>query len=135
MSDGEEEMVAARLGDDYYQGAYFVTKEDDSSGDFDYLIPRSQMEHWEAAKAAYEAMQSEIEQVMEEQCERIRALNAQRPETPLASFIKSVYANHLVAQLRVPPTLRGPNYKEDEDDTPWLVTDAKIDRWEEEQGL
>jgi hypothetical protein len=68
-----EEMVSVGLGDDFYLGAYFTT-----SGVTDYEVPRSTLERWEAAKAAFEAMQGEIERVMQEQRDRVLALALER---------------------------------------------------------
>lgn len=68
------ETVKVALGDDYYKGAYFRTVD----GDLDYEIPKSQLERWEDAEAAYGAMQDEIEQVMREQADRARALYQER---------------------------------------------------------
>lgn len=129
MSDSEEEMVAVNLGDDYYKGAYFSTYEGYSK---DCLVPRSQLERWEAAKAAYESMQSEVEQVMDEQRERVRALRAERPKSHLSSFIQDTYGPVIEGELR--KTLL-PRWVPNEDGVPWLVTDSKIDRDEEERGL
>lgn len=111
MTDGEKEMVAVNLGDDYYQGACFSTQDGVPK---DYLVPRSQLERWEAAKAAYESMQSEIEQVMDEQRERVRALNAERPKSQISGFIQDIYGPLVQRALEVPLLLRGPNYKESE---------------------
>lgn len=69
-----EETVNVALGDDYYQGAYFRTVD----GPLDYEVPKSQLERWEAAEAAYGAMQDEIERVMREQADRVRALYQER---------------------------------------------------------
>jgi hypothetical protein len=96
-------MVACSLGDDYYQGAYFITQDMDSSCRGDYLVPRSQLERWEAARAAYEDMQSEIEQVMNEQRERIRAISAQRPKSPMAQAVEQVYVQRMDFALRMRP--------------------------------
>lgn len=93
-----EETVRVDLGDDYYQGAYFVTE----GGHLDYEIPCSQLERWEAAKAAYENMQGEIEQVMKEQRDSARALLRARREAsgdPTA-FLRKLYEPSITAMLR-----------------------------------
>lgn len=102
MSD-EEEMVAVDLGEDYYLGAYFTTDHPR-----DYLIPRSQLERWEAAQAAYEDMQSEIEQVMNAQRERARALRTERwgTKSPMARFLEGVYEQPVIDALQAPATFR-----------------------------
>lgn len=96
MTDSEEEMVAVNLGDDYYQGAYFSAHDELPK---DYLVPRSQLERWEAAGAAYESIQSEIAQVMDEQRERVRALRAERPKSQFASFVEQIYEPTVRAAL------------------------------------
>lgn len=133
MSD-EEEMVACSLGDDYYKGEYFITQDMDSSCQGDYLVPRSQVERWEQAMADYGQMQTEIDQVMSEQRERVMALRRERrgPKSPMAEFIERVYSQRVIDALQAPATFRR---AADEGDVPWLVTDAKIDRDEEERGL
>lgn len=134
MSD-DEEMVAVCLDNDYYLGAGFVANEAPSAVyPQDYLVPRSQLERWKAAKAAYEDMQSEIDQVMDEQRERVMALRRERqgPKGPMAQLIELAYGQRITDALQAPATFRRMAV---EDDTPWLATDAKIDRWEEEQGL
>lgn len=108
MSDSEEEMVAVGLGDDYYQGAFFGTVETGSSLPMDYLVPRSQLERWEAAKAAYEDMQSEIDTAMDEQRERVMALRRERrgPKSPMQDFIERVYGQRIIDALQAPATFR-----------------------------
>jgi hypothetical protein len=69
-----EETVKVGLGDDYYHGAYFRTVD----ADLDYEVPKSQLERWEAAQAAYGAMQDEIGQVMTEQRSQALALMLER---------------------------------------------------------
>lgn len=104
MSD--EAMIAAILsGSDYESPASFST---DPSYDLDYLIPRSRLERWEAAQAAYEAMQHEIDQVMEEQRERVSALRAERrgPKTPMEDFIETAYSKLMTFALQQRPLLR-----------------------------
>lgn len=125
MSD-DEEMVSISLGDDYYQGPFF------STGHGDYLVPRSRLERWEAAKAAYEEMQEDILCAMDEQRERMREINAQRPKTQTARFLEGLYGPLIQRALENAPLLRKALA---EGDQPWLVTDAKIDREEEERGL
>lgn len=106
----EEELVPVDLGNDYYLGDYFST----DAPRKDYLVPRITLERWEAAKAAYEAMQAEIDKVMGEQRERIREINSHRPKSPMASLIEEIYAKRMTFALQVPPLLRGPTYKEPE---------------------
>lgn len=131
MSD-EEEMVAVRLsGGGYEEDAFF--SEDPMYAPLDYLVPRSQVERWKAACAAYEAMQYEIGQAMDEQRERVRALVAERPKSQLGSWVEKLYQPAMEAALQMQPLRR--REARDEDDTPWLVTGSKIERWEEEQGL
>lgn len=108
MSD--EELVPVNLGNDYERGEFFTTE----WGPKDHLVPRSQLERWEAVQAAHEAMQAEIESVMDEQRERINALYASRPKSVISSFIEDVYSKRLTFALNVPLLLRGPNYKEPE---------------------
>lgn len=102
----EEEIVRVSLGDDYYQGAYFNT---DSGYPRDYEVPKSQLERWEAAKAAYEAMQGEIEQVMQEQRERALALMLERrkgqPST-VPPAIQAAYESAIAQMLSQSPLLR-----------------------------
>lgn len=95
MSD-EEEMVAVDLDDDYYTGPY-VSSHDGYPKD--YLVTRSQLERWQAAEAAWEAAQSEIEQTMREQRERVRALRAQRPKSQVFQWAQNIYGPLLQAQL------------------------------------
>lgn len=127
----EEELVQVNLGNDYECGESFTTV----WGPKDYLVPRSQLERWEAVQTAYEAMQAEIRQVMDEQRERIRALYAGRPKSPLQRWVEQAYAKQMNFALNASPLLRGANHQESEDDTPLLVADSKIDREEEERGL
>lgn len=126
-----EELVAVNLGDDYERGEFFTT----DWGPKDHLVPRSQLERWEAVQTAYEAVQAEIRQVMDEQRERVRALYAGRPKSPMAKFLEQAYAKQVTFALNASPLLRGANHQGSEDDTPRLVTDPKIDREEEERGL
>lgn len=93
-----EEMVNVSLGDDYYQGTYFATE----GACLDYEIPRSQLERWEAAKAAYESIQGEIEEVMEQQHERARALTRERREASgvTTTFLRTLYEPSISAMLR-----------------------------------
>lgn len=108
-----EEMVKVGLGDDYYQGAYFST----SGALLDYEVPRSTLERWEAAQAAYSAMQDEIGRVMDEQAERARALRKERNPEPslLERMIKDSYVPVITQALRqqlfISESLRGPNYR------------------------
>lgn len=113
MSD-DEERVAVSLGDDYYTGAYFLTRDVDSSVAADYLVPRSQLERWEAAKAAYEEMQSEVDKVMREQRERIRAINAKRPKSQVSRFVQDIYEPLIRQALERPVRLDGLVPKEGE---------------------
>lgn len=107
MSD--EELVPVSLDDDYYyQGPGYMT------GRGDYLVPRSRLERWEAAQAAYDEMQQDILRVMDEQRERVRALRAERPKSPMAEFIEQAYAKQMDFALNVPPLLRGLNHQEPE---------------------
>lgn len=134
MSDSEEEMVAVYLGaSDYETNAYFST---DPTYERDYLVPRSQFERWEAAKAAWIAVEREIERVMDEQRERVRALNAQRPKSQLGSWVEKIYGPVLQQQLEnsafADKVLR---QEGQEDEVPFLVAGSKIDREEEERGL
>jgi hypothetical protein len=95
-------MVPVSLGDDYYTGAYF------STGNLpeDYEVPKSQLERWEAAKTAYEAMQAEIGQVMDEQRERAREAHRARPVGPMGDFLERAYSARIEAALRTPPMFR-----------------------------
>jgi hypothetical protein len=100
-----EEIVKVALGDDYYQGAYFRTVD----GSLDYEVPRSTLERWEAAQAAYEAMQDEIGRVMQEQSERIRALSLERRKgqpTTVPSAIQEAYGEAIMQTLQQAPLLR-----------------------------
>lgn len=99
----EEEKVRVSLGDDYYGGPYFNT---DLSLPMDYEIPKSQLERWEAAMAAYCTMQNEIEQVMEQQRERVLEARRARPESPLDNFLKRTYASRIKAAVEAPPLFR-----------------------------
>jgi len=99
MSD--EEMVRVALGDDYYTGAFFNTT---ASGDLkDYVVPRSQLERWKAARVAYEAMQAEVETVMREQVERYRA---RHPKTVIGSILEELYKPAIISALQAPATFR-----------------------------
>lgn len=124
-----EELVPVSLDDDYYQGPGYTT------GRGDYLVPRSRLERWEAAQAAYGEMQQDILRVMDEQRERVREISAQRPKTQTALFLERLYGPVLQATLESNTYLSKAAQKEPEDDTPLLVTDSKIDREEEERGL
>lgn len=101
-----EDMVRVNLGDGYYEGAYFNTG---LGVPEDYEVPRSQLERWEAAKAAYEAMQSEIEQVMEQQRDRVLALMLERrkgqPSTAPPA-IQAAYEGAIKQMLSQSPLLR-----------------------------
>lgn len=122
MSDQtEEEIVPVNLGDDWDKGPYFTT----DWGPMDHLVPRSQLERWRAAQAAYEEMQSEIDRVMDEQIERIREINAARPKSQLSLLVEKIYQPAMEAALRMQPLSR----------VAPLVTDSKIGRDEEERGL
>lgn len=90
-----EETVKVGLGDDYYQGAYYST----TGSLLEYEVPRSTLERWEAAQAAYGAMQDEIEKVMREQAERIRAQRKERGPTRMSSVIEDIYGPAILAQL------------------------------------
>lgn len=100
-----EEIVKVALGDDYYQGAYFRTVD----GFLDYEVPKSQLERWEAAEAAYGAMQDEIEKVMEQQRDRVLALMMERrkdqPST-VPPVIQEAYSNAIMQMLKQGPLLR-----------------------------
>lgn len=101
----KEETVKVDLGDDYYQGAYFRT----GDGFLDYEVPKSQLERWEAARAAYEAMQGEIEQVMQDQRDRVLALSLERRKgqpSVLSSVVQEAYEKAIVQMLRQSPVLR-----------------------------
>jgi hypothetical protein len=103
-----EETVKVGLGDDYYQGAYYST----TGSLLEYEVPRSQLERWEAAQAAYSAMQDEIGQVMREQAERIRALRKERSPSRMTSIIQDIYGPAILAQLAQPITIRIPKEPE-----------------------
>lgn len=100
-----EETVKVALGDDYYQGTYFRAVD----GFLDYEVPRSQLERWEAAQAAYGAMQDEIEQVMREQSRRVLALMLERrkgqPST-VSPIVQAVYEDAITRMLQQAPLLR-----------------------------
>ncbi|MEU3522310.1 hypothetical protein AB0E62_00275 [Streptomyces sp. NPDC038707] len=81
-----EETVKVDLGDDFYQGAYFST----TATYLDYEVPKSQLERWEAAKTAYEAMQAEICRVMEEQGNRVLALHMERRKGQPSSVLPAI---------------------------------------------
>lgn len=95
MSD-EEEMVSVYLADDYDGGTWFLT---DWGGPKDYLIPRSQLERWEAAETAWKAAQIEIRRVMHEQADRIRELNAKRPKSKISQWVQDIYGPLLQSSL------------------------------------
>ena len=99
----EEEKIPVSLGIDFERGAFF-TKEPGYPRD--YLVSRSQMERWKAAESAYEQMQDEIEQVMNEQRERILALRAERKEFRLGSRVERAYGPKVQADLERWSTLR-----------------------------
>jgi hypothetical protein len=100
-----EEMAKVALGDDYYQGAYFST----AATHLDYEVPRAQLERWEAAQAAYGAMQDEIEQVMREQSRRVLALMLERrkgqPST-VPPDIQAAYEGAIAKMLQQAPLWR-----------------------------
>lgn len=100
-----EEIVKVALGDDYYQGAYFRTVD----GYLDYEVPKSQLERWEAAQAAYGAMQAEIEKVMEQQGNRVLALMLERrkrqPST-VPPAIQAAYESAIAQMFQQGPLLR-----------------------------
>lgn len=101
-----EAMVKVGLSDDYYQGAYFRTMD----GHLDYEVPRSQLERWEAAQAAYGAMQDEIERVMREQRDRVFALAMERRKGQPSSIppvVQEVYTEAIMRMLQQLPLLRG----------------------------
>ena len=98
-----EETVKVALGDDYYQGAYF------RAAGGDYEIPKSQLERWEAASAAYGAMQDEIQQVKQEQRDRVFALAVERRKgqpslVPLA--VQEAYSEAILRMLKQTPLAR-----------------------------
>lgn len=104
----EEEMVPVSLGDDYERGAYFITKDMDSSTAGDYLVPRSQLERWEGWLADYGQMQDEIAGVMGAQRERVAERRAARrgPKGPMQVLIEEMYANPIAQALQIPATFR-----------------------------
>lgn len=94
-----EETVKVGLGDDYYQGAYFS----EDAPHLDYEVPRSQVERWRAAKAAYEAMQDEIERVMREQGNRVLTLHMERNRDKPSIWpaaVKEAYMGAIVRMLQ-----------------------------------
>ena len=94
-----EETVKLALGDDYYQGAYFS----EDAPYPDYEVPRAQLERWKAAKAAYEAMQQEIDQVMQEQSNRVLALHMERNKdkpSVLPAAVKEAYEGAIMRMLQ-----------------------------------
>lgn len=100
-----EEVVKVALGDDYYQGAYFRT----TYGHLDYEVPKSQLERWEAAQAAYSAMQDEIERVMEQQRDRVLALLLERRKgqpSIVPPAVQAAYSDAIMRMLQQPPLLR-----------------------------
>lgn len=100
-----EETVKVALGDDYYQGAYFRTVD----GFLDYEVPRSQLERWEAAQAAYDVMQDEIEQVMQEQRNRVLALSLERRKgqpSILSPAVQEAYSKAIMRMIQQAPLLR-----------------------------
>lgn len=103
-----EETVRVGLGDDYYQGAYYST----TGSLLEYEVPRSTLERWEAAQAAYSAMQDEIEKVMREQAARIRALRKERGPTRMSSVIKDIYGPAILAQLALRTSVQVPEEPE-----------------------
>lgn len=103
-----EETVKVGLGDDYYQGAYYST----TGSLLEYEVPRSTLERWEAAQAAYGAMQDEIEKVMREQAERIRALRKERSPSKVTSWVQDIYGPAILAQLALPTIVQVPKEPE-----------------------
>jgi hypothetical protein len=105
-----EETVKVGLGDDYYHGAYFRTVDTD----LDYEVPKSQLERWEAASAAYGAMQDEIEQVMREQGNRVLALMLERRKGQpgvIPKLIQAAYEDVIrqtLQQAQLLPRKEGP---------------------------
>ncbi|OEJ24307.1 hypothetical protein AS594_07190 [Streptomyces agglomeratus] len=99
-----EETVRVDIGDDYYKGAYF-----NEGVDGDYEVSVSQMERWKEVSAAYEAMQDEIEQVMEQQRDRVLALMLERrkgqPST-VPPAIQAAYEDAIARMLQQPPLLK-----------------------------
>ena len=93
------------LGDDFYTGAYFRT----AGLPLDYEVPRSQLERWEAAQAAYEAMQAEIERVMDEQRQRVLALMLERRKGQPSGIPPAIQAAYesAIAQALAQPLLLG----------------------------
>lgn len=99
-----EETVRVDLGDDYYRGAYFRTE----GGFLDYEVPVSQLMRWETAKAAYSAMQDEIERVMSEQRDRVLALLMERRKgqpSLVPPVIQEAYADAITRMLQQTPLL------------------------------
>jgi hypothetical protein len=100
-----EETVKVDLGDDFYQGAYFST----TATYLDYEVPKSQLERWEAAQAAYEAMRAEIGRVMQDQRDRVFALHMERrkgqPST-VPPAIQAAYESAIARMLEQPQLLR-----------------------------
>jgi methionine synthase II (cobalamin-independent) len=100
-----EETVKVDLGSDYHIGAYFRTVGSEQY----YEVPRSQLKRWEAAQTAYEAMQDEIEQVMQEQRERVLAIlmegRTNRPSV-VPDAIQKAYENVILQTLKQPPLPR-----------------------------
>jgi hypothetical protein len=103
-----EETVKVGLGDDYYQGAYYST----TDSLLEYEVPRSTLERWEAAQAAYGAMQDEIEKVMRDQAARIRAQRPALSPGRMTSIIQDIYGPAILAQLAQPITIRIPKEPE-----------------------
>ncbi|MFD3531965.1 hypothetical protein [Streptomyces sp. NPDC058664] len=94
-----EETVRVDLGDDYYVGPYVSS----DPVHLDYEVPRSQLERWEAAKAAYESMQEEIEEVMEKQRERAMALALERRKarpSSVSAAIQAAYEKAITETLK-----------------------------------
>jgi hypothetical protein len=98
-----EETARVSLGDDCYQGAVFSTADGMPK---DYEVPKSQLERWEAAKAAYEAMQGEIEQVMREQREQALEASRARPRSQVGIALEKAYSTRISEMLRTPPMFR-----------------------------
>lgn len=94
-----EETVKVGLGDDYYHGAYYRTVD----ADLDYEVPKSQLERWEAAQAAYGAMQDEIEQVMREQRQTALALMLERRKGKphgVSKLVQAAYEDAITKMLQ-----------------------------------
>jgi hypothetical protein len=101
-----EETVRVGLGDDYYHGAYFRTVDTD----LDYEVPRSQLERWEAASAAYDAMQDEIGQVMEQQRHKALTLMLERRKGKphgVSKFVQAAYEDAITKMLQQSSLLSG----------------------------